>query len=86
MGRVSVVMIPVAAASQLFSDRSSSAACRAPSIFSTGSGSPITPVEYGNTRLASTPVSSASLAQVRSAAARPGSPVPALALPVLVNR
>jgi hypothetical protein len=35
-------------------------------------------VEYGSTWLASTPVSSASLAQVRSAAARPGSPVPAL--------
>lgn len=63
-GRVSVVMMPAAAAAQLSTDRSSSAACRAPSIFSTGSGSPITPVEYGSTWLASTPASCASLAQV----------------------
>jgi hypothetical protein len=49
LGRVSVVMMPVAAAAQLSTDRSSSAACSAPSIFSTGSGSPITPVEYGST-------------------------------------
>ncbi|MOA28133.1 hypothetical protein D3C78_1490580 [compost metagenome] len=86
LGRVSVVMMPVAASAQLFSDRLSKAACRAPSIFSTGSGSPITPVENGNTDSAGTPASSASLAQVRSAAASPGAPVPALALPVLVSR
>lgn len=35
---------------------------------------------------ASTPVSCASASQVRRAATRPGSPVPALALPVLVSR
>ncbi|MOA02719.1 hypothetical protein D3C78_1221850 [compost metagenome] len=85
-GRVSVVMMPAAASAQLSTDRLARAAGRAASIFSTGSGSPITPVEYGSTAFSSTPASSASLAQARTAAARPGSPVPALALPVLVSR
>jgi hypothetical protein len=86
LGKVSVVMMPVAACAQWSTDRSSRAACSAASIFSTGNGSPITPVENGSTASAGTPVSRARAAQVRSAAARPGAPVPALALPVLVSR
>ncbi len=39
-----------------------------------------------STEVSATPASSASLAQVCAAAARPASPVPALALPVLVSR
>ena len=86
LGRVSVVMIPAAASAQRSSARSARAAGNAASILATGRGSPITPVEYGSTEVSATPASSASLAQVCAAAARPASPVPALALPVLVNR
>ncbi|MNQ99783.1 hypothetical protein D3C85_1155330 [compost metagenome] len=86
LGWVSVVMMPSAAWAQLSTLRSSSAAARALSIFSTGSGSPMTPVENGSTAPSSTPASSASLAQERRARTRPSGPVPALALPVLVSK
>ena len=65
-----------------------SAACAAGSaatIFATGSGSMITPVENGSTCCGAQPSIVATAAQVVSAAAMPGAPVPALALPALTT-
>jgi hypothetical protein len=61
------------------------AAGRPATIFATGSGSRITPVENGKTCCASMPSRRAVSAQVACAFARPVSPVPALALPVLIT-
>ena len=55
------------------------------SMRSTGSGSMMTPVENGSTWAGWQPAMAASASQVRRAAASPGSPVPALALPVLMT-
>ena len=52
---------------------------------STGSGSMMTPVENGSTWAGSIFSRPASASQVRRARARPSSPVPALALPVLTT-
>jgi hypothetical protein len=54
-------------------------------IFASGSGSMITPVENGSTSAMVQPSMLATAAQVFSAAAKPGSPVPALALPALTT-
>ncbi len=80
-GKVSVVMIALAAPSH-----SSGAACAA-SVPSTplnlvaSSGSPITPVEARNTSLGLQPRALAAMAAVRVVACRPVLPVKALALP-----
>jgi hypothetical protein len=85
LGMVSVVMMPSAARAQWFSDASASAAGRPASMRSTGSGSMITPVENG--RICSGAMSRwrASAMQVERVRIRPSSPVPALALPVLMT-
>src|SRR5690606_175940 len=55
-------------------------------IFWTGKGSPITPVENGNTCSGLTPDNCAIAAQVDLASSKPCSPVQALALPELIIR
>ena len=85
LGSVSVVMMPCAADTQLFSLRFLSAPGRPALMRSTGRGSRITPVEKGKICLLSSCMSAASAAQVSLAACMPGSPVPALALPVLMT-
>ena len=84
-GTVSVVMIARAAACQ----RSSRAARRAdgsPStIFPTGNGSMMTPVENTSTCSGAQPTSAAAFAHVARASASPELPVPALALPALTT-
>ena len=91
-GRVSVVRMAFAARGQPSVARALIASGNAALIVSAGRSSPITPVENGMTRLASTsigpirPAISASASQVARAAAMPGSPVPAFALPVLMSQ
>jgi hypothetical protein len=85
LARVSVVMIACAASNQPSARRSAIAAGRPATRRSTGSGSRITPVENGSTCSAASPICCASAAQVACALARPGSPVPALATPVLIT-
>ncbi len=83
LGTVSVVMIADTAANQ-WSGASAAFACgSAATIFATGSGSMITPVENGRTASGAQPSAAATAAQVASASAMPGAPVPALALPAL---
>src|SRR5450830_1700995 len=84
-GCVSMVMMASAAENQL-SVVSADTACGKPATRrGTGSGSRITPVENGKICCGVQPSSSASAAQLSCAAARPDSPVPALALPVLTS-
>ena len=84
-GTVSVVMIARAAAYQPSSRAAASAAGSAATMRSTGSGSMITPVEYGSTSSGAQPSSWPTAAQVCLAAFRPGCPVPALALPAFTT-
>ena len=84
-GWVSVVMIASAALNQLSAFRLVAAAGRPASSLGIGSCSRITPVENGSTWPASRPSNLATSAQVALALARPCSPVPALALPVLTT-
>ena len=85
LGSVSVVIMPWAALSQLSSFASSSAAGMPAMMRSDGSGSMMTPVLKG--KICSGAMSSlrASAMQVARARAMPSSPVPALALPVLIS-
>ena len=57
---------------------------RAAASFSTGRGTPMIPVEEGNTSSARQPNRSAAAAQVARAALRPASPAAQLALPALM--
>ena len=84
-GTVSVVMIADTAANQRSGARAACAAGSAATIFATGSGSMMTPVENGSTCCSGQPSIDATAAQVVSAAAIPGAPVPALALPALTT-
>lgn len=84
-GSVSVVMIACAASYQFAALRFASAAGSPAFRRSIGSGSRITPVENGSTCAASRPARRASSAQVSRVFARPGSPVPAFALPVFTT-
>ena len=84
-GTVSVVMIASAAVLQPSARASAMAAGRPASMRSFGSVSMITPVENGSTCRGAQPSRAASAAQVERARARPSSPVPALALPVLTR-
>ena len=81
LGKVSVVMMPRAAASQPSSRRPACSAGSAATSFSCGSTSPITPVEATNTCFAGQPTSFAAAAAVAAQASRPALPVNTLALP-----
>ena len=85
LGSVSVVMMPSAAASQWSGARSASAAGRPATMRSTGRVSMITPVENGSTCSGARSRCCASAMQAVRARTRPSSPVPALALPVLMS-
>ena len=85
-GWVSVVMIASAALNQLSSFRFSMAAGRPATIFSTGSGSRITPVENGRICCGVAAEQAGQRgAGLRALSPGPISPVPALALPVLTT-
>ena len=90
LGTVSVVMMPCAAWNHCVAWGSACAlamtAGKPATKRSTGSGSMMTPVEYGSTDCGSTPSALAKAAQVARASASPCAPVPALALPVLISR
>ena len=85
LGTVSVVMMACAARSQWSGRASASAAGSPASMRSSGSGSMITPVEKGSTCCGAIRSRRARAAQVARARARPSSPVPALAFPVLIT-
>ncbi len=85
LGRVSVVMIASAANAQLPAFRSATAAGRPATMRSLGSVSMITPVENGSTCCGCRPNRPAVASQTCRARASPSSPVPALALPVLIT-
>jgi len=85
LATVSVVMMPSAAFSQFSAQASASAAGSPATMRSTGRGSMITPVENGRICPGATFRCWARASQVARALASPGSPVPALALPVLMT-
>ena len=82
LATVSVVMMALAATSQC----TGFIFLMAVWIFSYGKGSKITPVENGNTWLASHLICSATAAHTARARFKPSSPVPALALPVFTTK
>ena len=83
LGLVSVVRIASAASVPPSRDRLPASVGVAPRIVSIGSGKPISPVELTSISPASQPIAAAAAAHIASASARPGAPVPALALPEL---
>src|SRR5271165_4035676 len=84
-GKVSVVMIARAAASQQLGE-SNGAACGNPAkIFSAAGGSPITPVDEMNTSLGSQPKSRAVVAAVVSTTSLPARPVKVFEFPELTT-
>ena len=83
--KVSVVMIAVAAAAQRSAWRSATTASRLLVIRSSGSGSPMTPVEATKISFAEAPSFAAVAFTVRSTEALPSLPVKALALPALMT-
>src|SRR6185369_3915760 len=85
LGTVSVVMMACAACSQWSGPASARAAGRPASMRSTGNGSMITPVENGSTCSVAMSRCRASAVQLARARTSPSSPVPALALPVLMT-
>ena len=87
LGTVSVVMIPRAACSHAAKEpsRLSTSIGRAACIFASGNCSPMTPVEYGSTWLASQLSCSLNVEQCFCATSIPGFPVPAFAFPELTN-
>ncbi len=85
LATVSVVMMASAALAQLSSLASASAAGRPAAMRSLGSGSMITPVEKGRICSGARSSSRASAMQLACARLKPSSPVPALALPVLIS-
>ena len=85
LGSVSVVMMPCAASSQASPFSAAMAAGKPASMRSMGRVSMITPVENGSTWVLRKFISAARLSQLRRARMRPSSPVPALALPVLMS-
>ncbi len=84
LGKVSVVMI-VAAASSHPHGRAAKAASSPASALSTGSGTPMTPVEATNTSEGLQPRCPAARAAIASTAARPRAPVKAFELPALTT-
>ena len=85
LGKVSVVMIPRAAASQPDSDRLACSSGNAAVSFSWGRTSPITPVEERKTCSMGTPAILAAAAAVALQASAPALPVKTLALPALIT-
>ena len=85
LGKVSVVMIARAAASQPRPRAPARPAASAPTILSAGGGSPMTPVEEMNTSFGSQPSKRAAVAAVASTTSLPARPVKALALPELAT-
>ncbi len=86
LGIVSVVIMACAAFNQLSACNWLNASGNTLVILSTGNGCPITPVEKGNTVLASHWPILATASQHAFAATNPASPVPALAFPEFINR
>ena len=82
LGTVSVVMMARAASAQ----PTGRSLGRAAIILSAGRGSRMTPVEKGRTWVRAQPACSAAASQTAMARSWPSSPVPALALPVLMTR
>src|SRR3981081_855125 len=80
-GKVSVVMMALAAPIQSPGAAVSARVPSTPLNLVASSGSPITPVEARNTSLGLQPSALAAIEAVRAAARRPGLPVKALALP-----
>ena len=89
LGTVSVVMMPSAASNHCCEDGALPAAAiaagRPATIRVWGKGSMITPVEKGNTCCGFIDSTFAKASQVSCARCKPSSPVPALALPVLIS-
>ncbi len=85
LGKVSVVMIALAASSQPSSRASATSRSMTPSNASALSGSPITPVEARKTSSALQPTALAASWAVKAQAVRPVLPVKALALPELTT-
>ena len=85
LGTVSVVMMASAASAQCAAFRSARAAGRPASMRSFGRLSMMTPVENGSTCSGAISRCCASATQVEKARTSPSSPVPALALPVLMR-
>ena len=85
LGTVSVVMIASAALGQLSAARLATPPGSPASMRSTGSGSMITPVDNGSTCAAGCPAAGDGRAGGARVASSPGSPVPALASPVLTT-
>src|SRR4051812_10037708 len=84
-GKVSVVMIALAASSQAFGWAAATRPSMTPSKAWALSGSPITPVEARNTSGGLQPMARAAISAVNLQAARPVLPVKALALPELTT-
>ena len=85
LGKVSVVMMPRAAAGQPSSRRLACSAGSAATSLSCGSTSPITPVEATNTCFGGQPTSLAAAAAVAAQVSRPALPVNTLALPAFTT-
>ena len=84
-GKVSVVMIALAASIQPSGPASSAIASSTPSNLVASSGSPITPVEARNTSAGLQPIALAASCAVSAVAFLPVLPVKALALPELTT-
>ena len=85
LGKVSVVMMALAASSQPVSAARSSQAPSTASNFEASSGSPMTPVEARKIRSGEQPAARAAISAVSRVAAAPRCPVKALALPELTT-
>src|SRR6266702_2417131 len=85
LGKVSVVMIALAAGSQASTASDGAILGRASTIFCAGGGSPMTPVDEMNTSFGSQRKSFAAAAAVASTASLPVRPVKTLALPELTT-
>ena len=85
-GKVSVVMIALAASMKRPCSASSASVLSTPSNFVASSGSPMTPVEARKMSLTEQPTASAAILAVKAVDDRPDLPVNALALPELTTR
>ncbi len=85
LGKVSVVPMAFVASSQLAAPSAACAACTPATAFSTGSGTPITPVDAANTSCAAQPSSRAASATCAAQASAPACPVKALLFPAFTT-
>ncbi len=86
LGKVSVVMMALAAACQVSGAAAATRLSSTPSKARASSGSPMTPVEARNTSLGRHPAACDAMSAVSLVASRPLRPVKALALPELTTR